>query len=473
MLERVYSLLEIIDTELLHGRPYQSAIVLFICFTFPAPLRTLEVGKSRGKSKWRCRSSAFVQTAVFLIAAAIFLRWSVMGRWGADLHERADQHYMVILSVGVVSLAMRFGLAGVLLTMFVGIWIRCFPDKSVSLVHLAGKLTSDRPGILKLFRPPAFLFSPRLGHILDVSLMLAMTRAFHAKDNLRLVPIIFDARLALSRLARIREPEFVLNLKLEVNVEGGKGSRDKLTDLSSGAPRGGKKYPPRSGSDKDDGAIDRECRWFSSALLNCGWGDEGEDQSRGLSRHLQIFKIWQTHLEVISNPENRFQEKLESFSDEVIKNHLQLVRSISQSDISSESIDVATWYFVLRDTFKNSDCKPDPIVRISAVLLALHLFDQRLLTWCQSILEIYLVVDRVDDDEPSDPLRELAAWIYFLCMEEMVQALNPDVDLADLSYPLDEDTTGQLADYQTRLKTMWNMAKADLPLMHVVSKGDK
>ena len=177
MLERVYSLLEIIDTELLHGRPYQSAIVLFICFTFPAPLRTLEVGKSRGKSKWRCRSSAFVQTAVFLIAAAIFLRWSVMGRWGADLHERADQHYMVILSVGVVSLAMRFGLAGVLLTMFVGIWIRCFPDKSVSLVHLAGKLTSDRPGILKLFRPPAFLFSPRLGHILDVSLMLAMTRA--------------------------------------------------------------------------------------------------------------------------------------------------------------------------------------------------------------------------------------------------------------------------------------------------------
>jgi hypothetical protein len=112
-------------------------------------------------------------------------------------------------------------------------------------------------------------------------------------------------------------------------------------------------------------------------------------------------------------------------------------------------------------------------VRLSAVLFALHLFDEGLLTWCHSILEIYLVVDRVDDTEPSDPLRELAAWIYFRCMEDMLQALNPDEELTDLSTQPDENTAGQLADYPTRLKSMWQLAMTDLPQGHEVSKGAK
>ncbi len=473
MLEWIYSVIEIIDTDLLHGWPYQSAIVLFICFTFPAPWRTLTLGKIRGKSLWRYRSSAFFQSLFFLIAAAIFLRWVVMGQWGADLHERADHHYILILSVGVFSLALRFGLAGVLLTGFVKIWIRCYPSKSMSLVNLAGRFTRDRAGFFGVFRPPAFLFTPRLGDVLDVSLMMAMTRAFRSPENMKRVPNYLEARLALSRLARIREPEVVLKLELEGESEESRGKPDQQKDLSSGASRGGAKYPPRSGSDKDDGAIDRECRWFSSALLACDRLDGGGEWSNELSRHFEIFKIWQRHIEAISKPENRFQEKLESYDREVIENHLHLVRCIVESETSSESFDIETWYFVLRDTFLKSDPKPDPIVRLSAVLFALHLFDQRLLTWCHSILEIYMVVDRVDDNEPSDPLRELAAWIYFRCIEDMLQALNPDVELTDLSTQPDENTAGQLADYPTRLKSMWQLAMTDLPQGHEVSKGAK
>lgn len=473
MLERFHSILDIIDTELLHGWPYHSAIVLFICFTFPAPWRTWTLGKKRGKSLWMYRSSAFFQFLVFLFAAAIFLRWVVMSQWGADLHERADHHYILILSAGVFSLALRFGLAGVLLTGFVKLWIRCYPSKSMSLVNLAGRFTRDRAGFFGLFRPPAFLFSPRLGNVLDVSLMMAMTRAFRSPDNKKRVPNYLEARLALSRLARIREPEFVLKLNLEGESDESREKRDQQKDLSSGAPRGGDKYPPRSGSDKADGAIDRECRWFSLVLLADERLGRGGEWSNELSRHSEVFKIWQCHIEAISKPENRFQEKLESYGREVVENHLQLVRFIVEGDRSSVSFDIETWYFVLRDTFQKSDSKPDPIVRLSAVIFALHLFDQRLLTWCHSILEIYLVVDRVDDEEPSDPLRELAAWIYFRCMEDMLQALTPDVELADLSIQPDENTAGQLADYPTRLKSMWQLAMTDLPQGHELSRGAK
>jgi len=466
MLERVYSILEIIDTELLHGWPYLSAIVLILCFTFPAPLRTLEAGKTRGQSKWVCRSSALVQFVVLMSAAAIFLRWSDMGHWGADLHERADHHYILILSVCVISLAMRFGLAGVLLTGFVKYCIRWFPEKSASLVDLAGSFTSDRPGLLRFFRPPAFLFSPRLGHVLDVSLMKAMNRAFRAQNCLISVPIYFEARLSLSRIARLREPEVAFYW----DRQGEKARAHVLVNENKiGAPRGGELFSPQSGSDAD-AAIDRECRWLSSALLAC---DRCGDRSERFSQYAVIFTIWMEHIEAISEPENRFQEKLEIYDREVIENHLQLVRCIVESETASESFDIETWYFVLRDTFLKSDPKPDPIVRLSAVLFALHLFDQRLLTWCHSILEIYLVVDRVDDKEPSDPLRELAAWIYFRCMEDMLQALNPDVELTDLSTQPDENNAGQFADYPTRLKSMWQLAEADLPLLNVVSKGAK
>ncbi len=467
MLERFLYLLEMIDTDLLHGRPYQSAMALFICFTFPAPLRTLKVGKSRGGSQWGCRFSAFVQSLFLVVAVGILFRWSYMGQWGSDLYERADHHYILIISVCALSLALRFGFAESLLKGVVGIWLRCFPTRSIGLVNLAGRFTSNRAGFLRIFRPPAFFFSPRLGNVLDVGLMMAMTRAFRSKKCLVYVPVFLNARLVLSRLARIREPEFAFDWNRH-----GTGKQDSSGDheAGSGAPRGGDLFPVRSGSD-EDGAIDRECRWFAAALLAC---DRRDERSQEFSHYSDIFKVWQGHIEDLEEPENRFQDELKSYGRNNIENHLNLVRSIVDTDSSGELINIETWYFGLRDTFVKSDPKPDPIVRLSAVLLALHLFDQRFLTWSHSILEIYLVVDRVDDSEPSDPIRELAAWIYFRCLEDMLQALNLDVEeTADLSYQTDENTAGQLADHATRLKSMWQLAMSDLPQGHEVSKGAK